>query len=231
MITLDEYLFSTKEQLDSALANHIADLLEAAVTEKSTVVLVLSGGNTPKGMLNQLCRKEIPWEKVTVLLADERWVDPDNDRSNEKMIRQQFLQEAAARANFSGFYQPDMIVGDAPAYLENRLRGLEQPVDVTVLGMGEDGHTASLFPCAGNIEELIGVEDQLKTVWVRPQTAPDDRISLSFPVLKKSKNICVHFTGELKKEIFQKMISDETRAPLGRLLGANEGRKAIFWAS
>lgn len=231
MNALDEYLFSTKEKLDAALSDHICLLLEDALDKRGRATLVLSGGNTPKGMLERLSQKKISWAHVTVLLADERWVDPQSDRSNERMIREHFLNNEAGAANFESFHIPEIEAEAAPEILEGKLGFLDTNIEVTILGMGDDGHTASLFPCAENIEHLLSSQNQLKTVWVQPQNAPDQRISLSFPVLTASKNIIVHFTGDLKKEIFQKIISGNMTVPLGRVLEAADGKNSIFWAS
>ncbi|MBL4906152.1 MAG: 6-phosphogluconolactonase [Sneathiella sp.] len=231
MLTLDEHLFSTRAQLDTALSGKIADLLANAIDEKNAATLVLSGGNTPKGMLDRLSQYDVAWDRVTVLLADERWVTPDSERSNEKMIRECFLKNAARSAHFQGMQVAHLGAYNVPDYLEDKLEFLDHPADVLVLGMGEDGHTASLFPCAENIEELLSNDNQLKTVVVEPKTAPDLRISLSFPVLKRSDNIFVHFTGDLKKEIFQKISSGYLTAPLGALLTAAEGNIRLYWAS
>lgn len=230
MISLDEYLFSTTELLDDALSSQIADLLKTAIEKRNSAILILSGGNTPKGMLTKLSHINLPWEKVTVLLADERWVGPEHERSNEKMLRACFLKQAAKKATFIGFHMSSVDAEDAPPLLEEKLRMLEHPADVVVLGMGEDGHTASLFPCAKSIEQLLGDKNQLKTVMVAPQTAPDKRISLSYPILKNAENIFVHFTGDLKKEIFQKIGAGLLEAPIGRLLNNTDAEIRLYWA-
>ncbi len=230
MISLDEYIFSAKELLDDALSAHIADLLRSAIEGKNSATLILSGGNTPKGMLNKLSQINLPWEKVTVLLADERWVGADHERSNEKMLKQCFLKNDAMKAALISLHISNVEVKEVPPLLEEKLRLLERPADVLVLGMGEDGHTASLFPCTENIEQLLTDQEQLKTVLVKPQTAPDTRISLSFPVLKNAENIFVHFTGDLKKEIFQKIGAGLLQAPIGRLLSETDAETRLYWA-
>lgn len=230
MISLDEYIFSAKELLDDALSVQIANLLRSAIEGKNSATLILSGGNTPKGMLDKLSQINLPWEKVTVLLADERWVGPDHERSNEKMLRQCFLKNNATKATLISLHISHVEANEAPPLFEEKLQFLERSADVLVLGMGEDGHTASLFPCAKNIEQLLSDKNQLKTVMVAPLTAPDKRISLSFPILADAENIFVHFTGDLKKEIFQKIAAGFQDAPLGRLLGATEANTRLYWA-
>jgi len=231
MILADEYNFSSVEKLDAALSHEIAIALDAAISAKGQAVLVVSGGNTPKGMLMKLSQQAILWSNVTVLAADERWVDVSNSRSNERMIRQYLLQNDAASATFIGFYTPNVEAIQAPLMLEDTLDLLKSPIDALVLGMGEDGHTASLFPCAANIENLLTEKEGLKTAFVKPGTAPDARITLSFLTLTKACHTFLHFTGDLKKEIYQKIISGDFQAPLGHVLEASSGKIRLYWAA
>ncbi|MEH6402106.1 MAG: 6-phosphogluconolactonase [Sneathiella sp.] len=231
MFLADEYNFSSTEKLDAALSEEIAKILIAAISDRGDASLVVSGGNTPKGMLISLSKQKIPWSNVTVLLADERWVDASDSRSNEKMVRQYLLQNEASAASFIGFYIPNAAAMQASALLEDKLGLLDRPIDALVLGMGEDGHTASLFPCAANIDELLTEKEGLKTDFVKPGSAPDDRITLSFSTLTKARHTFLHFTGDLKKEIYQKILSGDLQVPLGRVLEASKGNIRLYWAA
>lgn len=231
MFLADEYLFSSTDRLDASLSDEISTLLALAVEARGAATLVVSGGNTPKAMLEALSRKEIQWSNVTVLLADERWVATDDERSNERMVQRSLMQNEAEKATFIGYYSSAVDASFAPIQLEGKLHVLDNPIDVLLLGMGEDGHTASLFPCADNIDELLSPTGLMKTAFVRPKTAADDRITLSFPVLTKARHVFLHFKGDLKKEIFQKIVSGNLSVPLGRVFDASSGKIGLYWAA
>ncbi|MFT6559447.1 6-phosphogluconolactonase [Sneathiella sp.] len=230
MVLISECLFSDAEKLDENLAKKVGELLSAAIAERGSAVLVVSGGNTPKNMFRILSQEKIDWQQVTVLLADERWVETWSERSNEKMVRACLLQYAAAEAHFVGYYHPDKTAEEALPVLNNILVMLDQPIDVLLLGMGEDGHTASLFPCAPNAASLLNPNEPLKLVIVEPSSAPDKRVSLSFPVLCQARSTVLHITGEMKKEVLQKITSGTIEAPIGEVLASGDGLKMLYWS-
>ncbi|MEP3244304.1 MAG: 6-phosphogluconolactonase [Sneathiella sp.] len=230
MICPDEYLYSDTAVLNAALSASVAETLRARISAHGKAVLVVSGGSTPQMMLQALSQQKLDWSKVTILLADERWVDPSSDRSNEKMVRACLLQNEAKDARFKGLHLSGCKPDEAPSRLEEGLAFLEEGIDVLLLGMGEDGHTASLFPCAENISDLLSEQNDAKTVMVRPQTAPDTRISLSFGVLVKAGLTCLHITGEMKKEIWQKVSSGHLEAPVGQVFKKAQGQIRLYWA-
>ncbi len=226
----DEYLYSDTATLNAALSSSVAEVLRDRISVHGKAVLVVSGGSTPQMMLQALSLQKLDWPKVTILLADERWVEPSSDRSNEKMIKTYLLQNEAEDAHFRGLYLPDCDPDDAPFRLAESLAFLEEGIDVLLLGMGEDGHTASLFPCAENISDLLTGQNDAKTVIVRPQTAQDTRISLSLGVLAKADLTCLHITGEMKKEIWQKVSSGQLEAPVGQVFKKAQGQTRLYWA-
>ncbi len=230
MISLDEYLYSDRERLDTALSQAVADTLRHCIGQSGSACLAVSGGSTPRNMLAQLSRQDLDWSKVYVLLADERWVDPVSERSNERMVRECLLQNQAAAADFKGLYVPDCPAKDAIAALKPVTDILEKPLDILLLGMGEDGHTASLFPCAKNITSLLDADIAEKLVPVIPETAPDERMSLSFGSLIQARFICLHIAGEMKRDVLQKIMAGQKEAPVGSVIQEAKGSVRLYWA-
>ena len=147
--------FDDRPALDSALASHIAGLLAADIEQRGKASLAVSGGSTPKGMFAALSRQHLPWNQVWITLVDERWVEADSPDSNEKLVRENLLQNAAAEANFIGLKGSGADAATGLAEVTARMEALPLPLSCAVLGMGGDGHTASWFPRARNLAELI----------------------------------------------------------------------------
>ena len=139
--------------LAARLAADIAASLSQAVAQRSLASLVVSGGNSPLELFQALSVRPLDWSHVCVALADERWVDPTEAGSNEKLVRDVLLHGAAAAARFAGLKNaaPSPELGAVSAW--ETFARVPRPFDVTVLGMGDDGHTASLFPALAELAQ------------------------------------------------------------------------------
>ena len=146
--------YPDREMLAIDVANKLAGELRAALEHEDRVLMAVPGGTTPGPIFDDLCAADLDWSRVDVMLSDERWVPEDSERSNTRLLRQRLLVERAAAARYLPLYLP----GDAP---EERLEELEAnitprlPIQVLVLGMGADMHTASLFPGADKLAEAL----------------------------------------------------------------------------
>ncbi len=138
--------FDNGAALAEGLATRVADALSAGITARGRASLAVSGGSTPKAFFKALSSAGIDWPKVTVTLVDERFVPPENDRSNHKLVAENLLQNAARAAAFVPLYHAGETAEEAATEATTATAGICQPFDVAILGMGTDGHTASFFP-------------------------------------------------------------------------------------
>jgi 6-phosphogluconolactonase len=179
------------------VANAIADDLIAALQHSDRVLLAVAGGTTPAPIFDDLCAADLDWARVDVVATDERWVPEAHPRSNARMIKERLLVNRAAAATLIPLYRdseaPENIMGD----LENALT-LRLPIDVALLGMGADMHTASLFPASEGLEEALDPKAPI-LVPVRSASQPEPRITLSARVLNDSLAKHIVITGPEKR--------------------------------
>lgn len=192
-------IFPSRIELDVALAQAICEQLRAGINANGKATLVVSGGSTPKGLFAALSTAELEWQNITVLLADERWVDESHTDSNTAMVKRLLLSDAASDANWIDF---GAGIVDAESELDRVKRDVAGlgTFDVVVLGMGNDSHTASLFPCSIELSE--GLSTQAVALMAQPTTAPHRRLSLSKSRLLDTKMGVVHIVGNKKLEVF-----------------------------
>ena len=197
---MPDLLFERADELNEAFAEEIVTHLKEAITERGKASLVVSGGSTPAPLFDLLAETEIDWAQVTILLADERWVASDHPDSNEGLLKRTLLQGHASQAKFvsliSAFPDEELTLKEVNAALKDI-----DCFDVVILGMGNDGHTASLFPCSAKLEE--GLTTAAAALMVQPTTAPHQRISLSAQRLKKTKLGFVHTVGADKAATYE----------------------------
>ena len=193
--------YDSRDELDSALTKTIATQLKQGIASHGFASLVVSGGKTPKGLFQTLSSTELDWEKVTVLLADERWVPETHADSNSAMVKSLLLQGKAAAANWIGFGAGQEDADAEVARITEILSAMDS-FDVVILGMGADSHTASLFPCSIELPE--GLSTTAPVLMTQPTTAPHRRISLSKDRLLKTELGIIHLLGDSKLEVYEK---------------------------
>ena len=137
---LREYHYASREDAADAAAALLAGSLRAALARAGNAALVVSGGTTPEPVFRRLARVPLAWPRVTVVPSDERWVTPDDDASNERLLRRTLLEGEAAGASLVGLYRDGTDPAGACAALERDWAGLPLPFAACLLGMGADGH-------------------------------------------------------------------------------------------
>jgi 6-phosphogluconolactonase len=192
----------------AAIAAHIAEALRSAIAARGQASLAVSGGKSPIPMFEALREQDLDWSQVTVVLVDERVVPRDHADSNTALVARHLLQGKAAAARFLLFFRElaptfnaevlDALVIDA----SERIAALPWPLDVAVLGMGEDAHTASLFPGAPGYARAIATDQRL--AWVVPDTAPHARLTFTLSALLAARELVLSIAGGSKLAVYRK---------------------------
>lgn len=213
--------YPDRETLMENIAEDVAEHLEAAIDARGVATLAVPGGTTPAPFLSLLSKADLDWSKVRVMLTDERFVPETSERSNTRLLRETLLQNNAAAAELVPFYKgadtPEEVLDDLMAAITAAL-----PLDVCVLGMGADMHTASLFPEADRLNEGLDINGTAALLPMRAPGAPEPRLTLTAPVLRAARNIHILITGEGKKTAFEAAMIDgpASKAPIRVVLNA-----------
>jgi 6-phosphogluconolactonase len=197
--------FADVATLNDYFAEQLAARLRQAIARRGHAYLVVSGGKTPQSLFSTLAKQELDWQQVTITLADERCLAPCEPDSNERLVRESLLQHLAAKANFIGLFHEAHDPLANLDVLDARIGALPT-FDAVILGMGEDGHTASLFPCSKEIIDALADNNSRSVLVVTPLTAPYKRISLTKNRLLNSRAIYIHLVGEKKLPILNKAL-------------------------
>lgn len=220
--------FADRDTLDGILAGHIASLLVADINRRGSASMAVSGGSTPKGLFARLANCELDWSRVWVTLVDERWVEPDHDDSNERLVRENLLQNHARTANFVGLKSPGNDAAAGLAATAKQLAPLPRPFTCVVLGMGGDGHTASWFPQASNLAQLTDPAGAAELGATDPVTAPHQRITLTLPAVLNSGEIILHITGDEKRAVLAE--ASDKRYPIAVITEQKTTPACTWWA-
>ncbi|WP_449427064.1 6-phosphogluconolactonase [Rhodanobacter umsongensis] len=184
-----------------ALAGQVAARLRAALAERGQAVLAVSGGTTPKEFFACLSRESLDWANVQVTLVDERWVPDSDERSNAGLVKSLLLQHAAGAAQFVPLYTGAATPEEGLAAASARIDALPLPFDAVVLGMGDDGHTASFFPGGDHLAEALDLEGRAPVLPMRASGAGEPRITLSLPTLLHTRALYLLIAGEKKADL------------------------------
>lgn len=224
--------FTDAATLASALAQRIAAELSAAIAAREQAILVLSGGRTPIRFFCQLSQQKLPWPKLIVTLADERWAPINSADSNERLIREHLLAGEAGNARLFGLKNPAATARAGQPECEAMLRNLPQPFDVVVLGMGDDGHFASLFPETRELDAALDLTSDIRCIAVTQCSAPHGRISQTLAALLDTRLLILHIEGERKSRKYQQALTpggvDEL--PARALLAQRQTPVEVYWA-
>jgi len=231
---IPERLYPSKAALMPALAQAIAERLAAAVTARGVASLVVTGGSTPGPLYDALHNADLPWERVLVTLTDERWVDPADEASNDHLVRTRLLVGRAASARYAPFKTADATPEAAAAKLDATIARLPRPFDVIVLGMGDDGHVASLFPGADETRAAADLEAPALVCPVEREGAAGAaaRMSLTFRALREAVFTAVLIEGQAKLDVARraKAGTDVNELPVRGVLNDPPGEVEIWWA-
>lgn len=232
---MKEHICDSGAELAWQLADSIVQRLHAAINQRGHAVLAVSGGKSPIALFEALRVLPLEWARVTVLLVDERCVPQDHADSNTALVRQHLLKDDAAAATFVPFFDtlPESLDDDALNQLvdaaNRRLATQPWPMDMAVLGMGDDGHTASLFPGAPGLRAALNGSGPV--AWVRPATAPHARLTLTLPALLATRELALAISGASKLAVFQQARLDADESlPVSLILNQHQTPVSIWIA-
>lgn len=220
----------TPEQVAADLAETVADVLQARLQQASRVSLVVSGGSTPIPFFRLLSEKTLDWCRVDVLLADERWVDELDEASNTRLVKEHLLQGKALSARFISIKQPGATSSESIEAVKRELKKLALPLDVLILGMGTDGHTASLFPDAPELTRAMDPESQDRVAAMTPPSQSRERITLTWPFLSDARFIALHLRGYDKLDALKQAVTDIDNLLAMPVRGFLKPGLQVFWS-
>ncbi|MGZ4958352.1 MAG: 6-phosphogluconolactonase [Methylomonas sp.] len=232
-----EFHFEQRSHLFTALAAECQDLLSESLSKNGTATLLVSGGSTPAPLYEALSKFDLAWKKIKVALVDERWVDQEHAASNEALIKRTLLINNAKAATFTGMKTGAKRAAEGQAETEAKYRVLPQPFTVAIVGMGNDGHTASLFPHAEGLREALNIDNDQLTAAITAQQSPvtgpnTERLTLTLSALLKCDRLIILLTGEDKLAVFDQAMKPGSveDMPIRALLNQEEVPVELYWA-
>ncbi len=223
-----ELIFDTRDAASAAAAARIAGLLNAQLDRSAAANLVVSGGTTPARCFEYLSGYELAWNDVQAVLTDERWVPSNHADSNERLVREKLLQDKASDGKLLSLYQGDLSVDERCDSLQTELKGTR--FAVAMVGMGADGHFASLFPDADSLKTGLKSENRLFYIPVRTNASPHPRISMTLGGLLQSEEILLLVFGEEKLAVYESAKTDDSNYPIAALLHQKAVPVSLYWA-
>ncbi|ALX12699.1 6-phosphogluconolactonase [Burkholderia cepacia JBK9] len=224
---IEIHAFDTQEAQSEALARAVGEALRAALAGPARPTLAVSGGTSPRPFLHTLSHAALDWAGVDVTLVDDRWVPEDDAASNAQLVRDTLLQHAAAPARF-------LPLVDTRSTLDAHVAALNANADyrvptIAVLGMGEDGHTASIFADAPEWDHAIAT--QARFVAVHPGAAPHARVSYSLDALKRVDRLFLLIAGARKREVLDAAAASLQKNAISQLANDKGTQLDVYWCA
>lgn len=222
--------FPSRSAASQAAADSLSQCINAQWQKNGSTSIVVSGGSTPGECFDKLSQKPLPWSDVTVVPSDERWVAVTHDDSNEKLIRGRLLQNLAADARILSLFRQDVSVASAVNLIETDLQSA-LPFASVLLGMGEDGHFASLFPDFDDLSQALDPDNENLCTPVKTAASPYQRMSLTLTALLQTQHTALLIFGQSKRMVFDQALSGGTFFPIEQLLKQLQSPMTVFWAA
>ncbi len=224
--------FENRPEASAAAAEMLASLIGEALAARSTAEasLVVSGGSTPGPCFDLLSEEALDWSRVTVIPSDERWVPADDADSNERLIKNRLLRGPAEQGKVLSFFRAGLEASQAPPLIEKDLADLTRPFSAVLLGMGEDGHFASLFPDFDGLQMALDPRGETACTMVQTTGSPHLRISLTLSALLNCVHTVLLIFGEAKRDVFETASSGRSAYPIEALLHETRKPLTVIWA-
>lgn len=188
------------DKLASDLCARIGEILNETINKNGRASIAVSGGSTPILLFQKLSMLSIDWMQVDLTLVDDRWLEPTHSDSNELLVRTHLIKNNAIHVNFIPLKNKEKSASTGKNISQELIKAITLPFDIIILGMGNDGHTASLFPCCDELFMGMDLNNSDCLIATNPKTAPYERISLTARVIGNARNIFLHLNGSSKIE-------------------------------
>ena len=222
--------YDSPSEAAMAAGKRIVNALHRRLETHDSAAVVVSGGSTPVPVYGYMAHKELDWHRVRVLLSDERWVPADHPDSNEKMLRDALEKSRAYYAEIVSLFDASSSLAERCTELDKEFERLPLPFTSVLLGMGTDGHFASLFPDAADLQAAVDLESPRSFVPVDTANSPHRRISMTLPALLRSDEILLLISGAEKRAVLEQAAGPEGELPIAHLLRQRRTPVDVFWA-
>lgn len=226
------HTFSDRKDLAAGLADTVADHLEAGLRRRGFANLAVSGGTTPRLFLETLSTRQLAWDRIRVTLVDERWVPETDPRSNARNVKMLLVKNQAAVAVFRTLYSDSKTPEDGLAETVQVCGDIAKTLDVAVVGMGLDGHTASLFPNGDTLGAAIDPDTDALFLPMRAPHLDESRLTMTVPVLLNATALLLHIEGADKRAVLDQALQEGPAEdmPIRALVRAANKIVPVYWA-
>jgi 6-phosphogluconolactonase len=232
MIEAEWWDYDSIDELADAVAGDVGFIIESAIDARDASLIAVPGGKTGPAIFKKLAEQKLQWKKVAIIPTDDRLAPVDSDLSNVREIARAFLPLGARvvplTSEAAGDYKAAGNAADA------RLQDLPWPPDLVWLGMGADGHTASIFPGA-DFQAALDAPKARRAIGVMPDPLPSEapvaRVTLTRAAILSARTVLITITGQQKREVLEQAIADgqSSKLPIGRVLAEAEQPIDIHW--
>jgi 6-phosphogluconolactonase len=231
MIEAEWWEYDSLDELADAVAGDVGFIVDSAVEARGASLIALPGGRTGPAIYPKLAAQQVPWKRVTIIPTDERLLPMDDERSNVRQLARTFLPAGARVIPIAADIPDYKLAGNSA---DARLQDLPWPPDLVWLGVGEDGHAASIF-AGPDLQDALDAPRARRAVGVMPDPLPDDapvpRVTLTRAAILSARTVLIAITGEKKREMLERAIADgqSSKLPIGRVLAEAEQPIDIHW--
>ena len=232
MIEAEWWEYDSLDELAEAVAGDVAFIIESAVDARDASLIAVPGGTTGPAVFGKLASQKLQWKKVTIIPTDDRLVPMDDERSNVRSLARAFLPLGARVIPIAADIADYKLAGNSA---DARLQDLPWPPDLVWLGMGKDGHTASIFP-GPELQAALDAPKARRAIGVMPDPLPAEapvaRVTLTRASILSARTVLITITGDEKRAVLEQAIADgqSSRLPIGRVLAEAEQPIDIHWA-
>ena len=232
MIEAEWWEYDSLDELADAVAGDVGFIIDSAVDARNAALIAVPGGKTGPAIFPKLAAQALPWKRVTIIPTDDRLVPMDSDLSNVREIARNFLSTGARVVPIATEISDYRLAGNSA---DARLQDLPWPPDLVWLGMGDEGHTASIF-AGPDLQDALEAPKTRRAVGVMPDPMPSDapvaRVTLTRAAILSARTVVITVTGAKKRELLEQAIADgqSSKVPIGRVLAEAEQPIDIHWA-